>query len=291
LPPLETNPLENHFMKAACATPFGLRLLFMAVAAAIFGSGLALAEPSAPVSGTWTGSFDITHPDGRVENSSICLTLSQAGNLLTGGVGKDAQSLSPIESGVVAGSDIRFNLTAPGKMSLTFSLHRDAERLNGEADGDLRGEHVSALIVAGRNTGKEPVGAPVSQALFDDIEHMDEILFTAFNQRDLATLSTLFAPDLEFFHDKGGLTHYEDNMRSLRNNFAKPTVVRRQLVDGSLEVYPIQSVGAVEIGVHRFYSKDPGGEERLTATARFIHLWRKDKGHWRVARVISYDHR
>src|ERR1700688_953442 len=153
-------------MNAACAIPFGLRLLFMAVAV-IFGSGLALAEPSAPdVSGTWTGSFDITHPDGRVENSSIYLTLSQVGNLLTGGIGKDAQSLSPIESGVVAGNDIRFNLTAPGKMSLTFSLHRDGERLNGEADGNLRGEHVRTLIVAGRSTGKQPVGAPVSQALF-----------------------------------------------------------------------------------------------------------------------------
>jgi hypothetical protein len=278
-------------MNAACAAPFGVRLLFTAVAA-IFGSGLALAEPSAPdVSGTWCGSFDITHPDGRVENSNICLTLSQVGNLLTGGVGQDAQNLSPIESGVVAGSDIRFNLTAPGKMSLTFSLHREGERLNGKADGDLRGEHVSALIVAGLGTAQQRVGEPVSQALFDDIAHMDEILFTAFNRRDLATLSTLFSPELEFYHDKGGLTHYDENMRSFRDNFAKPTVVRRQLVDGTLEVYPIQGVGAVEIGVHRFYSKDPGGEERLTATARFIHLWRKDKGHWRVARVISYDHR
>jgi hypothetical protein len=34
--------------------------------------------------------------------------------------------------------------------------------------------------------------------------------------------------------------------------------VRRELEDGSLEVYPMTGYGAVEIGVHRFYGMQQG---------------------------------
>jgi hypothetical protein len=259
---------------------------------ALCASAIAVGETSVPaISGNWSGSFDITHPDGRVENATIWLTLVQSGNTLTGGIGQDEQSQSPIEAGELTGNEIRFNLNAPGKMSLAFTLHPNGEQLKGEATGELRGEHVRILIIAARATEASSRLAPVSKSLYDDIARMDDLLFSAFNRRDLPAISTLFSRDLEFYHDHGGLTHYEDNIQAFRKIFANSTRIRRQLVEGSIEVYPINGVGAVEVGVHRFYSTDPGGKEHLTATARFIHLWREDKGHWKISRVISYDHR
>jgi ketosteroid isomerase-like protein len=129
------------------------------------------------------------------------------------------------------------------------------------------------------------------QLLFNEISHMDTVLFDAFNHRDLAKMKTLFTSDLEFYHDKVGVTNYQQNMDTYKQNFANPTSVRRELVEGSLEVYPIKDFGAVEIGTHRFYSSTAGQREKLTATAKFIHIWKKTNGEWKIARVISYDHR
>lgn len=55
---------------------------------------------------------------------------------------------------------------------------------------------------------------------------------------------------------------------------------------GSLRVYPIEGVGAVQMGVHRF---DERGASTSTLT-RFVHVWRFDRGAWRLARVLSLDH-
>ena len=51
-----------------------------------------------------------------------------------------------------------------------------------------------------RNTG---------DTLYRQIARMDSVLFTAFNNRDLKSFEKLFAEDLEFYHDKGGLTNYQ----------------------------------------------------------------------------------
>jgi ketosteroid isomerase-like protein len=120
---------------------------------------------------------------------------------------------------------------------------------------------------------------------------MDGLLFTAFNNRDLQTVKKFFAEDLEFYHDKEGLTNYQQNMASFERHFNDQTKIRRELVDGTLEVYPLKGYGAVEMGVQRFYSTEAGQKEKLTATAKFVHVWQKKDGHWMISRVISYDHR
>ena len=61
----------------------------------------------------------------------------------------------------------------------------------------------------------------------------------------------------------------------------------RQLVAGSLEVYPLHGYGAVEIGTHRFYHP---GMEGPAGEAKFVTLWQYKDGAWKVSRVISYDH-
>lgn len=62
-------------------------------------------------------------------------------------------------------------------------------------------------------------------------------------------------------------------------------------MERSLEIYPIPGYGAVEIGVHHFYATEKGQQEHLTGTAKFVHVWQKKNGEWKISRVISYDHR
>jgi Domain of unknown function (DUF4440) len=59
------------------------------------------------------------------------------------------------------------------------------------------------------------------------------------------------------------------------------------LVPDSLEVYPIKNYGAVQIGRHLFTRQGEQGSE----VAKFVHLWHKTEGGWRLARVLSFDHR
>lgn len=127
-----------------------------------------------------------------------------------------------------------------------------------------------------------------SSPLYKEIFHMDSVLFNAFNSHDLDKMKTLFSTDLEFYHDKGGLTNYSQNIEAFKENFSKISDLKRELVSGTLEVYPIKDYGAVEIGVHRFCHTENGKE--ICGNFKFVHVWQKKNGEWKLARIVSYDH-
>ena len=116
---------------------------------------------------------------------------------------------------------------------------------------------------------------------------MDDSLSASFNAHDLAALMSLFAPDLEFYHDTGGLQSFQAVQTGFRNLFANGNDIRRERV-GALEVYPVPNYGAIEIGTHRFCHTERG---RLDCGSfRFVQLWRREAEGWRIARVVSYGH-
>lgn len=129
---------------------------------------------------------------------------------------------------------------------------------------------------------------PESENLYNEIAHMDSVLFNAFNSRDLEKLKTLFTDDLEFYHDIGGLTNYAQNMESFKNLAAQNNDLKRELISGSLEVYPVKEYGAMQIGVHRFCHTENGKLD--CGTFKFVHIWRKVNSEWKISRVVSYDH-
>lgn len=100
----------------------------------------------------------------------------------------------------------------------------------------------------------------------------------------------MFTTDLEFYHDRGGVTRYEENLVSIINRCTRDYTVRRELVAGTTEVFPVKDFGAIQLGSHRFYYTPKGGKEQLDGTFRFVHDWRNDSGHWKISRVISFDH-
>ena len=129
---------------------------------------------------------------------------------------------------------------------------------------------------------------PASHELFAEIAAADSTMFHAFNTGDLATLRTMFTRDLEFYHDQTGLTSYEDNMKAFANLFARDQGLRRDLVPGSLEVYPVKEYGAIEVGKHTFCHEEGGAKD--CGTFPFVMVWRKEGAAWKVARVVSYGH-
>ncbi len=123
-------------------------------------------------------------------------------------------------------------------------------------------------------------------ALTKKITELDAALFQAFNQCDLEKFASLFADDVEFYHDEGGITLGAKAVtEAVKNNICGK--VNRVLV--STEVYPMKGFGAVQTGVHRF--THPGKDDvQPMGEAQFTHLWQNKDGVWKITRVISYDH-
>jgi hypothetical protein len=140
--------------------------------------------------------------------------------------------------------------------------------------------------VGAAQTQKEKPAAP--DPLFQTISSLDTQLFDAYNHCDLEKFRSLLADDIEFYHDLGGLMVGGANVTdAVKQNICGK--VTRELVPGTLEVYPIKDYGAVEIGVHRFHH--PGHDDTEgVGEAKFVHVWQNKNGTWKVTRVLSMDH-
>lgn len=139
---------------------------------------------------------------------------------------------------------------------------------------------------------------PASPSLIMEINDADSILFEAiFDKCDVETVKSMVADDVEFYHDKWGVTatSSEDMITSFiqgceaqangSNNKA-----RREIIKSSVEIFPISNYGAMQRGKHLFYQKKNGTYE-FTESGQFTHLWKKTDQGWMVARILSYDHK
>ena len=129
---------------------------------------------------------------------------------------------------------------------------------------------------------------PDSQELHDAIVRMDSIFFTAYNTCRMDVQASIYSDSLEFYHDKGGLTNYAQNMEAFKKTAEGNKDLRRELIPRSLEVYEVKDFGAMQIGQHRFCHTENGKQD--CGTFKFVHIWKKIKNEWKIARVISYDH-
>src|SRR5262245_40168915 len=93
------------------------------------------------------------------------------------------------------------------------------------------------LVVFAGSIAINPVNAQTANSsadsLYREIAHMDSVLFNAFNTRDTELFKTLFTKDLEFYHDKGGLTNYEHTIGFILSIAKNDNGLKRELVKGS----------------------------------------------------------
>lgn len=120
--------------------------------------------------------------------------------------------------------------------------------------------------------------------LYKTISGLDQQYFDAYNSCDLTIQANLYAEDIRFYHDKGGLsTVKKDIMEAIKNNICDK--VTRTLVKGSLEVHEIPEYGAVAMGLHSFYNnQEPNAKAK---PSKFIMIWKKTNSYWEIAEVIS----
>jgi len=129
------------------------------------------------------------------------------------------------------------------------------------------------------------------------IAKADADLFAAvFDRCDADAVAAMTTDDMRFVHDKNGASTRAEFLDGLKGHCGRVKTgedfpARRELVDGSLEVWPISGYGALEIGTHRFYARLPGKPETLTETGNFMILWKQVAGKWLMAESISYGHK
>ncbi|WP_115513165.1 MULTISPECIES: DUF4440 domain-containing protein [Xanthomonas] len=126
-----------------------------------------------------------------------------------------------------------------------------------------------------------------------EVRNADMLFWDAYNACDMRRIGELVTADIEFYHDKTGLTTSRAAVvDSLRNGpCADPTSrLRRALIDESLAFHPLKDGYAILSGRHRFYAQQRDQPERLDGQADFTTVWKLDDGHWRMHRVLSYAH-
>ena len=148
-----------------------------------------------------------------------------------------------------------------------------------------------SLAAAAAFAADTPAPAQPVDPLFTTVAALDGAVFDAFNKcsapDQLKLHASYFAPDVEFYHDKDGVTWTRQDMlaKTAKNACGN---YRRELVPGSLRVYPIKDYGAIEMGVHRFCQVKSGACEGL---GDFLIVWTNQGDEWKITRVFSYAHR
>lgn len=139
---------------------------------------------------------------------------------------------------------------------------------------------------ASRSTGD----SATRSSLFDIVSRLDAAFFDSFNHcaspGQLRKHAGFLVPDLEFYHDKGGVTWSRaDYLANTRKNVCGR--FRRELVAASLQVFPVKDYGAIEQGEQKFCWLKSG---TCFGEARFLILWHHLDDRWVVTRVFSYGH-
>ncbi len=145
---------------------------------------------------------------------------------------------------------------------------------------------VSACSVT-RTTANITKYKPEDQNLYDTIVSMDSVFFEAYNtcNFNLDKYAAFYSDNIEFYHDQGGLmTSKKAIIDATKKNVCGK--VTRELVKGSIEVYPIKNFGAVEIGFHKFHNNTEK-EGAPSHAGRFVITWQNKDNVWKITRVIS----
>jgi hypothetical protein len=127
---------------------------------------------------------------------------------------------------------------------------------------------------------------PDDATLYKTIVALDSAFFHTYNtcETNLETYAAFYDENIEFYHDNGGFINSKKALvEGTKNNICGK--VTRELVKGSIEVYPIKDFGAIEMGLHKFHNKEePNSVPRV---GRFTIIWKKTNSDWKIVKVIS----
>lgn len=154
--------------------------------------------------------------------------------------------------------------------------------------GAVAASRVAAATPAG-DSAALPAGIPSDPvALRALVLELDRRMFAAYDAHDVDALMAWFAPELEFYHDTGGLLDHAAVRAGFKNVFANNRDIRRELIPDTTDVQPIAGYGALQFGRHRFCHTENGRPD--CGTFGFVQVWRLKDGRWQVTRELSFGH-
>jgi hypothetical protein len=126
----------------------------------------------------------------------------------------------------------------------------------------------------------------------------DSVFWHAYNDCDISGMMQFVPINLEFYHDKGGITLGDSAFEaSIKNGLCsdqRKYRLRREEVPGTNHAYPMMKegklYGVLMTGKHLFYISSNGEKEYADGLAQYADLWLYENDKWQVSRVFSYDH-
>jgi hypothetical protein len=100
----------------------------------------------ADVSGKWSGSFDITGPDGETKADTAFLNLKQEGGKITGTAGPNEEKQFEIKTGRIDGDKIALEVVMDDGGVMTFDLALADDHIKGNVKGQMGDETMTAKL-------------------------------------------------------------------------------------------------------------------------------------------------
>lgn len=101
----------------------------------------------ADVSGKWSGSFDVTGPDGQTKSSTAFLVLKQSSDAITGTAGPNEQEQFTIKFGKIEGDKIALEVAHENGLVIKFDLTLAGGHIKGNASGENEeGQKMTAKV-------------------------------------------------------------------------------------------------------------------------------------------------
>lgn len=151
----------------------------------------------------------------------------------------------------------------------------------------------SGMLFVSNHANSQEHNKGSKESLEAKILALDAAFWEVYNSCAVEDFKQFLTDDLEFYHDKGGLTKTSAKLiSSVKTGLCgDPNMkLRREAMNGTVKVYPLHNYGAIITGEHLFYLTENGSQERPVEFAKFTHVWQNKDGKWRMSRVLSYDH-
>lgn len=155
----------------------------------------------------------------------------------------------------------------------------------------------AALAAGAISTPANSKPADTQESVAADLATLDARLFqAAFEDCDMAIVKELLSDDLEFYHDRDGLSYTTGD--AFVADVAKDCASgasggKRVLVPESMTTHMIGDFGAMQIGRHEFHEVVADGPSIPREKGVFMHMWKRTSANdagWQITRIISYDH-
>lgn len=99
-------------------------------------------------------------------------------------------------------------------------------------------------------------------------------------------MPVFFSPDVEFYHDTGGVTWDRASMIENTKKYVCGHYTRKLVAD-SFKAYPIKDFGVITEGEHKFCQN---GTQKCEGKADLVMIWSNTNDKWEVTRVFSFGH-